>query len=439
MLIVGLLCAALCLATTLQEAGAQLRAKSEELRKYISDHQAKGPDGNPVKDDKGQILPDFTADEIVEFNKRNDELTEIGKTFDALRAVAEVPAAIERHLKYLNEPALTLPEVAVRQPGHDARARKSLGELVVEHKEFTSRIEAIRAGADAAKQFVIELPAVEMKTLMERATGFDPETTRQDRIVLSAQRPVRVPDLIPTTTTSIDTIRYMEETTFTNNAAPAAEGAAVGEAALAYTERSTPIEKIGTWLPITDEQLADVPQLRDLIDNRLRVMLAMAEENQLVNGSGTTPQLIGLLNKPSIQTQAKGTDTIPDAIYKAFTKVRWTGYAEPSGVILHPNDWQDVRLLKDANGNYIFGSPADAGPERIWGKPVVITNVIAENTGLTADFQLYCQAFERAGVVIESTNTHSDWFPSFKLAIRIAKRGCLVIYRAAAVCTVTGL
>lgn len=311
---------------------------------------------------------------------------------------------------------------------------KTLGELFIEHADFKGRPHVSFTVAPLS----IELEGIDTKTLMTRTAGFPPETTRGPRLVYTALRRPVVADLIPQDPTTQSAIKYMEETTATNAAAPVAEGGAKPESALAYTERTQPVEKIATWLPATNEQLEDVPQLRTIIDDRLRVFLDLAEEGQLLTGSGTSPQLNGFLTKVT-QAQAKGTDPTPTAIYKAFTLVRWTGFAEPSGIIIHPDDWTDIVTLQDTTGRYLYGDPSEVGPERLWGKPVVVTPAITNGTALTGDFALYSHISRRSGIRIEVSNSHGTYFVENKVAILAEERLSLEIYRSSAFAKVTGI
>jgi HK97 family phage major capsid protein len=388
--------------------------------------------------EKGGATFDLSADEAQEVRDLNDELTDLAKGRESREQWQELQRRNAERVKSLTVPAGSIthpsPSASVGEQREAVeRAQKSLGQQFVDADEY----KAMQGRGNVRMQ--ASFPNVDMKTTMTLAAGFAQETRRNGRLVDYAVRRPVVADLIPQDNTTENAIVYMEETTFTNNADTVSENALKPESALAFTQRSQPVEVIATTLPITRQQWDDVPQIQAIVDNRLRLMLELTEEDQLLNGSGTTPDLIGFYNKSGIQTQAKGSDPTPDAIYKAFTKVRYTAFAEPSGVIMHPDDWQDVRLLRTVDGVYIFGSPADDGPERIWGKPVIVTTAATSGTGLTGDFQLFSHISRRMGVTVEAATEHGNDFVYNRITLRAEERLSLEIYRAAAFCTITGI
>ncbi len=411
----------------LQTRQKELEAKRLELKKFFDDHRDSA---------SGELK--MSVDDITEVNRRNDELAELGKAFDELYALY---ATDEKNAQELAR--MTEAQRGFVQPGaggHDQTARdrerlsKSLGQQFVESVEY--KTSGGRMGANGP---TIRIPDADLKTLMQRTAGWDPEEIRNRGVVYAAQRPIQVTDLIPTRQVTQDAIKYMEETTFTNNAAEAAEGATYGEAALALTERSQVVEKIGVWLPVTDEQMEDVTGIQGYIDNRLPFMIRQRLDYQILRGTGVTPNLLGVLAATGLQTQAKGADPTPDAIYKAMTKVRVTGRATPGALVIHPNDWQEIRLLRTADGIYIWGSPSDAGPERIWGISVVQSDALAEGTAVLGDWQMYSELAYKRGIEMQSTNAHSDYFINGKQAIRADVRCVVVWYRGAAFCQITGI
>jgi HK97 family phage major capsid protein len=98
-----------------------------------------------------------------------------------------------------------------------------------------------------------------------------------------------------------------------------------------------------------------------------------------------------------------------------------------------------VRLLRTADGIYIWGSPADAGPERIWGLPVRVTSNETENTALVGAFRPDAQIFRRGGVELAVSDSHASYFISNLLAVRAEERIALAVYRPASFCKVTGI
>ena len=140
-----------------------------------------------------------------------------------------------------------------------------------------------------------------------------------------------------------------------------------------------------------------------------------------------------------MQTQAKGSDPVPDAIHKGITKVKVTGRAMPNAVIMHPNDWQDVRLLRTTDGIYIWGSPSETGEPRIWGLRVVESDAQTENTAVVGDFANYSLFVVRRGIEVKVSDSHSDYFVKGKQAVRAGMRAATVWLRPEAFCKITGI
>lgn len=391
--------------------------------------------------EKGGESYDLSETEAAEVKALNDELAQLDQAREQKREFQNIrqKAADELGRQRSSARPMTHPAPGTGAGAGQTAPAKTLGELFTEAEDY--RTQQGKTSPRGVVEFK-DLTMPEVKTVMTLTAGFSQEQRRSGRLVLSAQRRPVVADLIPQDPTTQNAIIYMEETTFTNNAASVAEGGVKPEAALAYTQRSQTVEVIAVTLPVTNQQLDDVPQIRGIIDNRLTLMLELTEETALLNGNGTSPNLLGFYNKSGIQTQAKGADPTPDAIFKAMQKVRGaggSGFAEPTGIVLHPDDWTDIRLLRTADGIYIWGPPSQEGPEIIWGKPVVQTVAATSGTGLLGDFQLYSHISRRMGLRIEMSTEHSDFFARNQVLLRAEERLSLEIYRAASFATVTGI
>jgi HK97 family phage major capsid protein len=311
---------------------------------------------------------------------------------------------------------------------------KSTREIIEQSAEFKAFRE--RGGGTFTLNFGDDTAVKTLLTLSDAA----PQATRLARVEPYPVERRTAADMMMQGTMDGNVLEYYEETTFTNAAAETAEGSAKPEAALDWTLRTETASKIAVWIPATSESLADVSWLRSTIQNRLVFMLRRREEAQLLNGDGTAPNISGITDRSGLQTQAKGSDPTPDAILKAANLIRVNSFYEPDGVVIDPLDMQDIRLLRTADGIYIFGSPSDPYTAiRLWGMEVRETTAQTDNTAIVGAFGTAAQVFRRSGITVTASTEHASYFVENKVAILAEERLALAVYRPNAFCTVTGI
>lgn len=385
----------------------------------------KDGNGNPKIDAKGIEKVRENEKELGQLQAKLTEIQELEVAADNARKLRDAVNTGERKGVFAGSPT----GLAAQDVNPARVERKTIGQRFVESNAFTSYDASRKSGPEVE---------FEMKTLFDESTGFVPETTRIARIEEYPTRPIAVIDVIPQGTTDQIAVVYMEETTFTNSAAEVAEAAAYAESAFAFTERTSNVKKITNSLPITDEMRQDAAQIETYVTNRLLFQIRQRLDSQLISGNGSGANLTGLLNTGSVQTQAVGSDVEADAIHKAITKVRSVGFAEPTAVILHPNNWQKIHLMKTASGEYLYGAPWEPGPGTLWGLPVVSTTAISAGTGLLGAFRPYCQFFTKKNLSMMMGYNNDD-FSKGKITIRADMRGAFVVFRPLAFASVTGL
>lgn len=399
---------------TLQEQITELKGKLTERQQRMSEIFAQA--GPEFDTSKITSLSGDDSAKVEQIRALNTEMADLRRDLDAKEEMLRIALTAG--------PGQT--EKAPSADDSEPRQQKSIGRLFVESEAFKAKNRAIHLDVD-------------VKTLFERDAGWEPQSTRSGLVVDYATRPIQLTDLIPTINITQSAYKYMEETRFTNAAAETSEGGTYGEAALELTEKTVPVEKVAVWIPVTDEQLEDVAGAAAYIDSRLRFMLRQRFDYQILNGNGTTPNLQGILDVDGIgeETQQED-DLMPDAILRAITAVRVAGRAMPNAVVVHPTDWQSIRMLKTTEDQYIWGHPALPGPDTIWGLRVVLSDAfVASGTALVGDFANFSLAGIRRGIDVQVSNAHSDYFVKGKQAVRADFRAVLVWTRPAAFCTVT--
>lgn len=276
-------------------------------------------------------------------------------------------------------------------------------------------------------------------------------TIQRDPIVLPPQRTKRVRDLFPSRQTTAAVIEYFRLSGFTNNAAAVSERSgspstftAKPQSTLAFVGEQAPVRTLAHWEAAHRNVLADEPQLRSIIDNELLYGLRLQEDAQIMTGDGTGENLTGITVATGIQTYSWSAgaftpvpDTKADAIRRAAT-LSFLAYYEPTGVVMHPNDWEDVELTKDSNGQYLVAvSVALGGEPRVWRLPVIETPAMTEGTCVVGAFGTGAQLYDREGPSIRISEQHSDFFIRNAIVVLAEQRLALAVKRPEAFVKVT--
>lgn len=389
---------------------------------------------------KGDGTYDFTEAERVQAAEAEPKMAKLRDELKQINENERIRQAAEAAGKAANDPQR--PQFPGGQPGDGAVAqplRKSIGQAFIESDAFLKYSKAAKASPEIELDLkTVLIPNMEIKTTVDTATAYVPQAVRIPFISEYPTRPVAVINIVPQGTTTQNAVVYMEETTFTNNAAETAESGSYPEAAILFTERSAPVRKIAVYIPITDELMEDAPQAESYVNNRLGFMARQRLDSQLMVGDGISPNLTGILNTANVQTQAVAADSEADAAHKAMTKVQAVGFAEPDNYVLHPYNWQKIRLVKTSTGEYIYGAPWESGRGTLWGLPVLSTTAITQGTGLVGGFTPWCQFFTKKDLAI-SVGYINDQFIKGQMCIRAELRGAFPVFRPTAFAKITGM
>lgn len=266
-------------------------------------------------------------------------------------------------------------------------------------------------------------------------------------VVRAYRRQPVVADLCGSGTLSSQSITYFVEGAREGDFATVPEAGKKPQMHYDFTTVTESITKIAGLIKLSDEMVDDLAFLVSEINTRLLYDLTIFEENQLLNGDGTAPNLRGLLNRSGIQTEAgTGAGDNLDAIFRANTKVQVATGLRADGVVIHPNDFQTFRLMKDGNQQYYGGGPFTGAygngggvpiEPALWGLPTVVTAAIAQGTVLVGAFQQASTVYRKGGVTVSSTNSNVDDFEHNLVTIRAEERLALAVRIPAAFVKVT--
>jgi HK97 family phage major capsid protein len=325
-------------------------------------------------------------------------------------------------------------EVAGAQP---AEQLENVGQAAV--KQLADWLAAARTmrtaplGRSPAAKVSTMLPVLKALNLGNTAALRQP--FRTGIVDLTYEVPLGVLGLLSSIPVSTDVVEFVRVTLPVNAAQPVAEGAAKPEiTSHTFTLVQENVRTIAAWIGASRASLEDTPQLESLINTYLLYQLGHQLEWQVVNGNGTGTNFTGILNTSGVGTIAvDAADPVIrnlEAIRLARGAIEATGLT-PNAVVLNPNDLVQIELLKDAEGQYFWGGPVNAGAPSIWGLRTVVSSVVPAGKAIVADWR-YAVIFDRQAGSIAVSDQHADFFVKNMVAILAEMRAGFGVIRPSA-------
>jgi HK97 family phage major capsid protein len=392
-------------------------------------------------------------------------LSEAGKKYDALKDNLLTAVGRVRQFDRGAE------EVLQRDGLGEGKASEGHESKAVQAPDFGARLDDIVSG-DGFKSAMVKYAQAtaaapvgrsdygefanvhEAKALVTRGQGgidFLSPPGRRPLVDLSPYEELTILDLVTVGSTDDNTIEYPAFLGRSGAAAviPDPTGTTPATATLkpdiglAWDIRTGRARTIAAGIPVHRNILEDNPAyLRTVIREQLIAALRTELHAQILSGSGVGENFTGILNTSgtvpiAAQDATHTTETDVEAIHRAITALRLTG-DNATAIVVHPVDFEAIRLDKDTTGNYYYGPPATVGPLTIWGKRVVDSVAIPQGTALLADWSAV-QLLFRKGISLLSSDSHSDFFMRNLIQFLAELRAMLLVTRPGAIVEITGL
>lgn len=409
-----------------------------------------------------QGIRDLVVKEEREFTE--DEKTLVEKTLDEVRDI-ELQVKAEQENEALIDQINDFSDLfepgkkGGDRPGQPPKQREqsSLGAEFANSPIWQGWLKQFPNGRIPEGARGITSPPVEIKSLLRRALQQKTLLTGASDVSAGAfvqtdytgiyeplgRWPLQVLDLISRRTTMSDTVEFVRQTAQVTQSVPVPESnvttysGATGEvsgekpeATMTFLKVQEVVKTIAVWIPATKRALSDVGQLRGIIDDELRADLFEELENQVLNGDGAGENFTGLTNTAGVLAQAFNTNIAVTA-RQAITNLLINGRQNPTGWLLHPQDWEAFDLLTDNNGRYYWGGPMAMGPRTLWGLPVAQSYLLTQGTGWLGNWAK-AVLWDREEATVSVSDSHADFFIRNMVAILAELRAAFGIIRPTA-------
>ena len=263
-------------------------------------------------------------------------------------------------------------------------------------------------------------------------TGVVAGETIVDQIKYDPSRSVHIRSLLPLGSTDAQTIRFPKETAYSDGAAATAEAAAFGQSDFDLAASTVNVEKIGTYMRITGEMLDDIKQLTSYLSARVPEKVLSVEDNEILNGDGSSPNLDGLFTDGAAFAAGDFALAIEsanefDVLTVALNQLALSNY-QADTILLNPTDLHKMILLKSTANEYLRNQIFSGLQPTINGIPVTVNTAVTAGKFLVGNLRQSSQLWIRENLAVEFSREDSDNFQKNFVTVRAMERVALTNY-----------
>ena len=297
-------------------------------------------------------------------------------------------------------------------------------------------IDGLVKGSANASSFEIKADM----TMAADYTGVVAGETVVGAIKYDPSRSQHIRSLIPQGSTDAQTIRFPKESGYSDNAAATAQGSALGQSDFDITATSVNVERIGTTMRITEEMLNDTPQLSSYLSARVPGKVLAIEDNEIMNGDGSSPNLDGLFTDGTAFTTSSGglfyqaieSANEYDVIVVALNQLSLLNYQADS-ILVNPTDLHKIVLLKSTANEYLRQQIYTGVQPTIMGIPVTTNTAVPNGKFLVGNLAQATQLWIRENLAVSFSRENSDNFEKNFVTVKCQERVALTNYQPNAI------
>jgi len=372
--------------------------------------------------------------------------SKIEKAFNSAKdnARGEVEESLKSEISNLSNEYLAKHEaIAKRMDEMEVNAKKTLSGATP--KSFKGALDAaIKEGAiEAMLKGNSNAASFEVKADMTMAadfTGVVAGETIVPQFKYDPSRSIHIRSLIPNGSTDAQTIRFPKESGYADNAAATAQGSTLGQSDFDITATSVNLEKIGTYMRITEEMLNDTPQLSSYLSARVPGKVLSVEDTEILNGDGSSPNLDGLFTDGAAFVTGSGgafyqsveSANEYDVLVAALNQLALSNY-QADTILLNPTDLHKIVLLKSTANEYLRQQIYTGVQPTIMGIPVTVNTAVSSGKFLVGNLAQATQLWIRENLAVSFSREDSTNFRDGFITVKAQERVALTNYQPNAI------